>query len=225
MTRYTEEHREVHQLFVSHLYTCDLDDPFTELKDHKEDPSHVYPGEYWAAQQTNSEAKTENYNPDYRVLEKFPETKEKILTICRDYLRGYFGYTKNDFLMSTSWITITPPNVISTEHNHRGAFFSGVLYFDEYDEKSGRLVFVDPLTSLKPYNLESVYEMDRDKCWSYVITPAHGRLCLFPSYLRHKVEKNTSDVTRYSLAFNILPKGRWNVKDSDSMIDSAWFAE
>ncbi len=67
--------------------------------------------------------------------------------------------------------------------------------------------------------------MDIDKCWSYVITPAHGRLCLFPSYLRHKVEKNESDVTRYSLAFNILPKGRWNVQDSDSMIDSAWFAE
>ena len=55
MTRYVEKHREVHQLFPSHVYTCDLDDPFTELKDHKEDPSHVYPGEYWAAQQVGAE--------------------------------------------------------------------------------------------------------------------------------------------------------------------------
>ena len=72
MTRYTEKHREVHQLFPSHVYTCDLDDPFTELKDHKEDPSHVYPGEYWAAQQIG-EAKIEDYEPDFRVLEKFSE--------------------------------------------------------------------------------------------------------------------------------------------------------
>jgi hypothetical protein len=42
-------------------------------------------------------------------------------------------------------------------------------------------------------------------------------LILFPSDLKHSIEKNLSDKTRYSIAFNTLPLGE--IGDADSKIN------
>jgi hypothetical protein len=39
---------------------------------------------------------------------------------------------------------------------------------------------------------------------------------LFPAEMHHRVHKNESDITRYSLAFNIVPVGLLGDNDSDS---------
>ena len=39
-------------------------------------------------------------------------------------------------------------------------------------------------------------------------------LIIFPSYLHHKIEKNTFDEVRHSLAFNVMPDGATGDVDS-----------
>ena len=39
-------------------------------------------------------------------------------------------------------------------------------------------------------------------------------LIIFPSYLHHKIEKNTFDEVRHSLAFNVMPDGIIGENDS-----------
>ena len=53
------------------------------------------------------------------------------------------------------------------------------------------------------------------------IQPESKMLILFPSYLKHEVSIHQIDKKRLSLAFNIMPVGRWG--ESDSSIDLSWF--
>ena len=46
------------------------------------------------------------------------------------------------------------------------------------------------------------------------LEPKKNRLVVFPSYLYHKIEKNTSDEVRHSLAFNVMPDGIIGQNDS-----------
>ena len=47
-------------------------------------------------------------------------------------------------------------------------------------------------------------------------------LIIFPSYLRHRVMPNNSKETRYSLAFNIFPKGKISNDDTEITIGEVY---
>ena len=49
------------------------------------------------------------------------------------------------------------------------------------------------------------------------LSPEDNYLILFFSQLRHKILLNTSNQNRFSLAFNILPKGEFGTIDSKSI--------
>ena len=46
------------------------------------------------------------------------------------------------------------------------------------------------------------------------LQPKKNMLIIFPSYLHHKIEKNTFDEVRHSLAFNVMPDGATGDVDS-----------
>ena len=48
----------------------------------------------------------------------------------------------------------------------------------------------------------------------WVLNPKQNDLILFPSELNHQIKKSTIEETRYSIAFNVLPKGLLGYKDS-----------
>jgi len=50
---------------------------------------------------------------------------------------------------------------------------------------------------------------------NWKLNPKKNMLVFFPSYLYHKIEKNTSDEVRHSLAFNIMPDGATGKVDSE----------
>ena len=54
--------------------------------------------------------------------------------------------------------------------------------------------------------------------WEF--NPEPKQLIFFPSYLEHQVMKHTIDKIRCSLAFNIMPMGKWG--DGDSTFDTQW---
>ena len=43
---------------------------------------------------------------------------------------------------------------------------------------------------------------------------------IFPSKLKHSIEKSIEDTTRYSLAFNIIPVGEYG--SQDSTVNTEW---
>ena len=49
---------------------------------------------------------------------------------------------------------------------------------------------------------------------SWVIKPAPNQVVIFPSYLYHEVTFHGATEDRYSLAFNLFPKGPLGTSDS-----------
>ena len=55
----------------------------------------------------------------------------------------------------------------------------------------------------------------------YILTPQKNMLLFFPSYIWHKILTNSSNTTRYSLAFNLIPIGQYG--SGDSTYNTEWF--
>ena len=53
-------------------------------------------------------------------------------------------------------------------------------------------------------------------CTSWRFTPSDGLLLFFPAELYHSVDENKSNITRYSLAFNIIPIDTLGSEKNDS---------
>ena len=121
----------------------------------------------------------------------------------------YLGY-HCDVQITTSWFTVTFPGGFANEHAHTNSWFSGVVYYDVYDDDSSQLQFVDPPSGVyvTPANMNEFNATD------YRVAPERGTIILFPSDVRHKVLKNYSNIDRFSLAFNVMPKGHVDVGDS-----------
>ena len=79
---------------------------------------------------------------------------------------------------------------------------SGVFYFNTVENDKIMLVDSQPKYCLE---IESEYSIDH---WNFPVK--HGQLVLFPSFLYHKVEKNSGEETRVSLSFNTFINGDIN---------------
>lgn len=104
-----------------------------------------------------------------------------------------------------SWLNFNPTFSKHTKHFHTNSILSGVIYI-KTDEKTGNINFHTPferfnmirnkIVTYNDYNFEHVF-----------FTPEPYQLFLFPSFLSHSVDKNESEVTRISLAFNTFYSG------------------
>jgi len=168
-------------------------------------------------------ANQDNKLPDenYRILEKYPNIRDTLLDKFRDVSRTFMAYD-NDFMISTSWLTITAPGEggQSQHHFHKNSFYSGVYYYDEYEEGAGELEFMTPLEYHSDFYLEPVdYNLHNSSSWK--IQPQKNMLVLFPSYLKHKVNDHRGEKPRHSLALNYIPIGEYGTSDSTINVD--WF--
>ena len=79
-----------------------------------------------------------------------------------------------------------------------------------YDDNTAPIQFVNP-----PSGVYVSPSTDNEyNATDHVVVPSRGTILLFPSNIRHRVLKNYSQYERYSLAFNVLPKGHVDVGDS-----------
>ena len=144
------------------------------------------------------------------VLEMNQEVKQRLHDIVLDYVIRTMGYLC-DIQFTTSWFARTYEHGFCQEHMHSNSWFSGIVYFGEYDEKSSDIQFVES-------NPHSVYvqtmEYNFFNSFSWNIKPEHGLIMMFPSDLRHRVLRNKSEWTRNALVFNVMPKGEVGIQDS-----------
>ena len=158
-----------------------------------------------------------------RVLEEHPNIRDLLLSKFSYVAEEYLQYKKRKYIITTSWITKTIKGSRSQLHSHRNSFWSGIYYFqDEYEKGTAELSFSSPNENQTDVYFDESdikrYVISNSNAW--VITPMPKLLLLFPSYLQHEILLHNIDTDRRSLAFNIMPTGRWGT--SDSTFDTNW---
>ena len=97
-----------------------------------------------------------------------------------------------------------------------------MYYFDDYEENSGNICFLNPLTRFNNFLIvpdKSDYNIHNSNDWN--IKPEKNMVLFFPSYLEHAILDNRSKKSRHSLAFNIVPMGKYG--NGDSTYNTDWF--
>ena len=155
---------------------------------------------------------------DYRVLEKYPNTKNILLKNIRSGLKK-LGYA-TEFDISTSWFTKNNKGDSAPMHNHKNSWFSAVYYYGNYDNNSGKLLIYNPLNNLTSFD-DTIVNANKFNTHTTVISPERKKMIIFPSYLYHSITEHFSDLIRYSLALNIVPVENYGVYDS--MNDTSWY--
>lgn len=85
------------------------------------------------------------------------------------------------------WMNFNGPGEFQFDHDHLGAWLSGVYYY-KTNTNDGNILFTNPNPHIQNF---------------YEIEPAVGRLIMFPSYLKHRVAPNKTQDERISISFNI----------------------
>tara|TARA_R110000822_G_scaffold212149_2_gene347622 strand:- start:762 stop:1400 length:639 start_codon:yes stop_codon:yes gene_type:complete len=137
--------------------------------------------------------------------------KVKIEQAIDNFSQKIVGNVETKFSLTTSWATETKTNEVSDIHKHSNNLFSAV-YYNIADDQSSPIRFYK-------YNNETNMEISPEKYTIYNsnywdIKPLDKLLLIFPSYLRHSIQRNKSKKTRYSIACNFHPIGNYGQGDS-----------
>jgi uncharacterized protein (TIGR02466 family) len=97
-----------------------------------------------------------------------------------------------------SWLTLTKPGQYAHRHSHGYSDISGV-YYVKTSGSDGDFWAENPLNQL--FETSYFYSHIPEKIY---IKPQIGRLMLFPSWLKHGVNKNLTNNERISFSFNIF---------------------
>lgn len=152
-----------------------------------------------------------------RRLLDLPQLKK-----IRDQIQEHIDYFVYEILgasreqrweITTSWINQAIPGQYHSQHIHSNSMISGVYYIKTTPD-SGSLVFHK--NSLMQNLWGSTLCIDFPKITEYNVqaigfNPEPGELIMFPSILDHSVMTNDSSEDRYSLAFNVFPRGSFGV--------------
>ena len=156
---------------------------------------------------------------NYRILENYPILKNLLLNKFYKFIKESNLNYDNEFIITTSWITKLEKNQRSQIHLHKNSFYSGVYYFDEYEEGCSSLELETPFRAFPDYQiLPTEWNVMNSTSWKF--EPEKNLLIFFPSYVPHCVGENKSNRTRYSLAFNIAPIGEYG--QADSIYNVSW---
>ena len=132
--------------------------------------------------------------------------REKIKYYVNDFANNVLMLA-GEYELTQSWVSIKKPYQMHYPHVHPNSIISGVLYYDNIENPES-IVFHKNIDATD-YVMRPAQDKMRDSI--YMHTEATVRvdnymLLLFPSYLKHGVMTNQSEVNRYSLAFNAVPK-------------------
>lgn len=137
---------------------------------------------------------TSNFNNNYIDENDLNLLKESINT----HVKLYCDSVKCNFnsYKMTSWVSWYKENDYAHIHNHGHADISGV-YYVQTSGKDGNIFFTSPCPAAEASKIQN----DHIECYRYI--PENGLMLLFPGYLNHGVQRNTTKEDRISISFNI----------------------
>jgi len=148
------------------------------------------------------------------VLEDFPKVRQLLLKKFKEYVRN-ISPDYLDFQITTSWGTrcLSKVGNYSSIHSHKNSMYSGVLYFSDC-ESSGFFKIYDPLDDHKNFFIGESKNPNIYSSSMFIIRPEKNDLIFFPSYVKHMITPYYGKENRHSLAFNIVPVGKFGNEDS-----------
>ncbi len=150
----------------------------------------------------------------FKVLEYFPFIKKLVMEKFYEFKDSVLLMNSTDFKISTSWGTKIEPRGMGELHNHRNTYYSGILYWETFE--GSRLELID----LFKQGIMVMPDKWNDFNYQHFhLNTMKNNLFFFPSEIYHRITTNTSQNTRYSLAFNIMPVGTFGHEDSTVTIN------
>jgi len=108
----------------------------------------------------------------------------------------------HDLYLSNFWININKNSNSNSPHTHPNSVLTAV-YYVKVPYKSGDIRFFSPIENnhdyFKDFMIENYNEYNST---TYTLKPSQGKLVFFPSWLKHEVESNETNMDRISIAFN-----------------------
>ena len=137
-----------------------------------------------------------NEGPPINFINEFKDFLKNIIT-------NEFGweYLPNKQRIVAMWAIINKKNSYNVIHNHQNCYLSSAYYVKK-PQNSGDITFFDP-TEAKTYRFPEKERNTNYSTQTVTIKPEEGDLLIFPSYLYHAVEINSSNEDRVVISFNI----------------------
>jgi uncharacterized protein (TIGR02466 family) len=133
---------------------------------------------------------------------------DQALEHARQYWK-VLGYRHTDTIIpESSWANVHKINQTTGEHAHCGGFKKAhisTVYYLNKPLNSGHIEFVDPLEYI--HRMTPVHEFsERTGTYSEFTADEHD-LILFPSWLKHRTQANSTDQNRIAISINFI--GIW----------------
>ena len=162
---------------------------FAALAAMRRNAPGLAPGQGWQSNQTLHE------------LEEFRDLISCINNAAKSVLKFLrVGY--DAFEITGCWANVLAKGAAHKPHSHPNNFLSGVYYLRTHPG-TDTINFHDPRNQtgiIRP----PVVELTAENTDQVVVTVKNGTLLIFPSYLQHSVDANTSGEERISISFNIM---------------------
>ena len=130
------------------------------------------------------------------LIEDCPHFQNEIKRHVEKYCE-LLDFEMRPYRIEASWVALYKNGNFCHIHEHGHVDISGVYYYDTTGD-DGNLFFICPtagLLSSPPFRQRSVIHEEQ---------PEMGKIVLFPGWLQHGVELNTTNSTRICVAFNII---------------------
>lgn len=141
---------------------------------------------------------------------EFSGLKKALQSKVDEYVYEVLGVQKDlSWDITTSWVNRSKPGDYHTEHWHSNSMVSGVFYIDT-NPNSGAILFHKDRSHRNLWSDQIAINFDDENDFNSQavgVLPNKNEVLLFPSILNHSVLQNTSNQDRYSLAFNVFPRG------------------
>lgn len=159
---------------------------------------------------------TYNTNPNLH-LENF---SDKISKIVLEHSRLYWKILDIDSRLSPRidqcWANIHYDNSITLEHSH-SLFPIVATFYVKAEKNAGNLVLINPME----YGLTHIpYSVPIENKTETAIKVSTGDLILFPGWIRHKTQENSSNYSRIVMSFNIGYTGTYLSSDTEYLVDN-----
>lgn len=139
---------------------------------------------------------------------KVKKLKEYILQHVTTFAIDILNLDYKEYKFTQSWLSYKYPGQHHTQHTHPNSVISGVFFFGNVKEQTPALRFHKASAISNQNSIFLRQQADRNSHFSFEFMDFDfqpGLMLLFPSYLTHSVPINTTNESRCSLAFNVVP--------------------
>ena len=160
-----------------------------KLDDLRQSMPELAPGEAWQSDQ---------------ALHRLPEFRELVqgVNAAVSEVLDFLKIGAEPFEITALWANMSAVGAAHRMHSHPNNFLSGVYYVQAQDG-ADTINFHDPRAQtgiIRP----PVTELTAENTDQVVVSVECGTLLVFPAWLPHSVDANSSGKTRISLSFNIM---------------------